>query len=176
MGAIAVRQHLWRALVDRLPAGRRYPVLGGPLRGRSWWLSHHGYYEPWNPAREGAGLRDYGYLSGRYERENVRAFCAIVRPGDVVYDVGAHHGYYAAIALRLGAPMVYAFEPDEGAWRSIRENAPSAILCRGRFQDLVSWPGYPPDVVKIDVDGDDLAVLAALYAHYPRPRAVLVFH
>ena len=39
---------------------------------------------------------------------------ALCRPGDCVWDVGAHHGYVTLLASRLVGPagLVYAFEPS----------------------------------------------------------------
>src|SRR5438045_2306100 len=47
------------------------------------------------------------------EYESYRAFAALLRPGDIVFDVGAHIGTYTLVALQgIGANgRVVAFEP-----------------------------------------------------------------
>lgn len=47
------------------------------------------------------------------EYESYRAFVALLRPGDIVYDVGAHIGTYTLIALKGIGPSgrVVAYEP-----------------------------------------------------------------
>ena len=82
-----------RAIPDGLPM----PVLRGPLQG--WW---------WR-----AGVLAHGCWLGSYEREKQEHLARLVRPGDVVYDVGANAGYYTLLASRLAGPAgrVVAFEP-----------------------------------------------------------------
>ncbi|HEX4872498.1 MAG TPA: FkbM family methyltransferase [Nevskiaceae bacterium] len=72
------------------------PVLSGPLRGR-WWIAS-------------SGSR---FIRGTYGADEVQTFLDLIRPGDVVYDVGAHVGYYTVMAAdRVGpAGQVAAFEP-----------------------------------------------------------------
>lgn len=56
----------------------------------------------------------HGFWLGVYEPGARRAFQTEVRDGDVVYDVGAHAGFYSLLASRLVGARghVYAFEPD----------------------------------------------------------------
>jgi FkbM family methyltransferase len=72
-------------------------ILGGPLRG---WR--------WIPASA-----PHGCWLGTFERAEQDAFARIVRPGDVIYDLGAHAGFYTLLAAKLtGATgAVVAFEP-----------------------------------------------------------------
>jgi FkbM family methyltransferase len=50
----------------------------------------------------------------RWEPEVLDFFARAIRPGDVVFDIGAYIGPYALLASRLTGPegRVYAFEPD----------------------------------------------------------------
>lgn len=72
-------------------------ILTGPLRGLRWV----------------AGTATHGCWIGTYERETQRVFETWVRPGSVVYDVGANAGFFTLFASRLAGPAgkVYAFEP-----------------------------------------------------------------
>ena len=49
-----------------------------------------------------------------YEAGTTRLFEQLVNPGDVVFDVGVHAGYYTRLAARLVGPTgsIYAFEPE----------------------------------------------------------------
>jgi FkbM family methyltransferase len=78
------------------------PILGGKLRGLFW-----------APFSGGKLLR---ILLGTYEREQTELFVRHIRPGDVVFDVGAHVGYYTLLSARLlaGEGRVVSFEPDPG--------------------------------------------------------------
>jgi FkbM family methyltransferase len=59
-----------------------------------------------------------------WEQPVVAAFATAVKPGDVVYDVGAWIGAYALLAARLAGPTgrVFAFEPDPVARRQLERN------------------------------------------------------
>jgi len=80
-----------------VPRDAQVPILQGPLRGKRWIV--------------GAGV--HGYWLGSYEWDKCRAFAAAVRPGAVVFDVGANVGYYTLLAAELVRPsgQVFAFEP-----------------------------------------------------------------
>jgi FkbM family methyltransferase len=86
-----------RRLTDPVLERTPVPVLGGPNRGR-WW----------NLASAGSG-----YGSGRRAAGQLRLFMDLVEPGQVVWDVGAHHGYVTlALSRQVGtAGAVHAFEP-----------------------------------------------------------------
>jgi FkbM family methyltransferase len=73
------------------------PILRGPLAGKRWLLASR-----------------INFFLGTYEPEQTQAFQEIVRPGHVVYDVGAHYGYYTLLASVLTGPTgkVFAFEPS----------------------------------------------------------------
>ena len=78
----------------------RLPIVRGPLRGK-WWL----------PQSRGKILR---ILGGTYEPEQTQLFQQRVPAGSVVFDVGAHVGYYTVLSAVLTCPegRVFAFEPN----------------------------------------------------------------
>ena len=81
-----------------LPRGRAMPILSGTLRGGRWVV--------------GAGV--HSCWLGTYELEKQHQFVGHVRQGGVVYDIGAHAGFYTLLSSRLVGPagMVFAFEPS----------------------------------------------------------------
>lgn len=72
------------------------PIRSGPLRGCRWSVF--------------TGSR---FVLGRYHEDETAEIQRLVRPGDVVYDIGAHVGYYTLVAARAAGPAghVHAFEP-----------------------------------------------------------------
>jgi len=54
------------------------------------------------------------FFKGTYEKEQAAMFTKTIRRGDIVYDIGAHFGFYSLIASRAvgNQGRVYAFEPD----------------------------------------------------------------
>ena len=73
------------------------PILNGPLAGRRWLVNTR-----------------INFFLGTYEPEQTQAFQQAVRPGTVVYDIGAHVGYYTMLAAVLTGEQgtVCAFEPS----------------------------------------------------------------
>ncbi|HEY6168152.1 MAG TPA: FkbM family methyltransferase [Verrucomicrobiae bacterium] len=71
-------------------------IRDGPLKGRKWIAT--------------SGSK---FVRGTYESYNTQLFADALREGQVVFDVGAHVGYYTAIAsLRVGPKgRVFSFEP-----------------------------------------------------------------
>ena len=66
-----------------------------------------------------------GFWRGEHEPEVQKTISTMVRPGDVVYDVGAHLGSIALGAARLvgAAGRVVAFDGDPTNIQRLRENA-----------------------------------------------------
>ena len=62
--------------------------------------------------------------AGVWEPRAIELFREQVRPGDVVFDIGARLGAYSLLASRLAGPAgrVYAFEPDPVARRVLSRN------------------------------------------------------
>ena len=53
------------------------------------------------------------YWLGFYELDIQRLFAKLIKPGFIVYDIGAYIGFYSLLAARLTKPngKVYSFEP-----------------------------------------------------------------
>ena len=80
-----------------LPSWLVVPILQGPLRGQRWIV----------------GAATHGCWLGSYELSKQKTMASLVRPGDVVYDLGANVGFYTLLASAGVGPtgQVHAFEP-----------------------------------------------------------------
>jgi FkbM family methyltransferase len=67
-------------------------------------------------------LTSQQFIRGTYEPYMQQAFAKFIRPGSVVYDVGAHAGYHSLLCGLLTGPSgrVFSFEPHPGHRESIR--------------------------------------------------------
>ena len=149
------------------------------------------------PARGGVLYTTYLYGSrmifGLYESEVASYVRRYVHAGDQCYDIGAADGYYTLAFARLASPgYVYCFDMDDGATErlgalaarnahlgseisahSLRIGAGQIDATRTSLDALVydqTW--RPPNVIKLDVEGDELNVLRGgerlLREHHPR--------
>jgi FkbM family methyltransferase len=178
------------------------PIRKGPLKGTRWTIA--------------SSLR---FIKGTYEKEQVAMFQSCLRSGDVVYDIGAHMGYYALVAAVTvgGRGQVIAFEPHPFNLRQLRrhvrlsqcDNLTVIEACVGdqpgtaRFtvnlgsgtnhldpagtlnvsvvtlDGLVEAGTIPlPQCIKIDVEGNEFAVLRGAQAviRKARPSLFISFH
>lgn len=73
-------------------------IRHGPLKGKSWNIS--------------SGSK---FIRGEYEPDNTRAIEDLVRPRDVVFDIGAHVGYFTVLMSQRVGPQgrVVSFEPRD---------------------------------------------------------------
>ena len=87
-------KRLTNPVVGRVPV----PIMSGPNRGLWWSLASAGS----------------GYMSGRRAARQMNLVASLVGPGDVVWDVGAHHGFVSLCAAPRVGPSgeVHAFEPS----------------------------------------------------------------
>ena len=88
---------LLRLPLRLIPKGIAIRVLRGPMKGLQW-ISDSSNATCW---------------MGAYESEKQRAFCKVVGRGQVIFDLGAHVGFYTLLASRLvgSGGRVIAFEP-----------------------------------------------------------------
>ena len=182
----------------RVPALRPFfQAIAGRLAAREGVIRHG----PAAGLRFQAGVPIVGYRLGTTEPDFQAAFAARIRPGDVVYDLGANVGFYAVLAARLVGPAgrVVSFEPFPESAARARENAArngfghvevvETAVGRAPGTDWLAFSntsvthhlgdrstaglevpvtsvdayvaagGPPPDVVKVDVEGAEVAVL-----------------
>lgn len=182
---------LRRALSSLAPTG---PVIvticGGELAGSNLWVD--------------LSCEKYYWL-GTHEERVQRLLARRVKPGFVVYDIGAHVGFFTLLFSRLVGTvgLVYAFEPlpenfdrltanikanslsnieasplalsdEDGNATFVRdassfkgclaqeEPADAKSLVRvqaARIDTIVSRGARPPDLLKIDVEGAEAAVI-----------------
>ena len=151
----------------------------------------------WGPARGAVVHTSYRYglrkLFGLYESEVLPYVRRYVRPGDVCWDIGAAEGYYGFAFARLAAPgRVYCFDIDPQlvghltrlattnahlgsvvTVHPIRLGSSPIDDTQTSVDALVYERGWrPPNVLKMDVDGDEVRILQGalrvLRQHHPR--------
>lgn len=72
-------------------------ILSGPLFGMRWIKGSH----------------NLSVLIGSYERKQTAKFCELARNAGVLWDLGAHVGYYSMLFQKVNpSAKVYAFEPS----------------------------------------------------------------
>ena len=96
----------------------------------------------------GAGLRlsldtryEAQYAAGFHETALLACLAAHLKPGDVLYDVGAHIGYISLVAARLVGPSgkVFAFEADPENARRIIGHAEMNALPQVELVGAAVW-------------------------------------
>lgn len=104
-----------------IPPKAVIPILQGPGRGLKWI----------------AGSYNHGCWLGSYEIEKQRLIMEEVHPGEVVYDLGAHVGYFTVIFARLvgEAGEVHAFEPFAESFLYLEQH-----VRLNRFRNVVLNP------------------------------------
>jgi len=97
-----------RAPLRLIPPTAVVPIVYGPLRGKKWIV----------------GSGNHGCWLGSFEHRKQREFVRAIKPGDVVYDIGANAGFYSLLAGGLVGEKghVYSFEPLQDNLRNLREH------------------------------------------------------
>lgn len=98
-------------------------------------------------------------LYGYWEAEETAKAMSVVEAGDLVFDFGAHIGWYSRQAVQRGA-SVYAYEADPENVRLLRLNCEPLFVRVGWLADMPTVSNlFPVRLVKIDVEGaEDEAV------------------
>ena len=89
----------------------RVPAMPVRLSYGAWWLA-------------GPGLLDERLLNGDFEARELKFVERYLRPGMVVFDIGAHHGLYSVLAAKcVGAKgRVRSFEPSPRERKYLKQN------------------------------------------------------
>jgi FkbM family methyltransferase len=127
----------------------RIPVLGSLARGvagtlvardrRVWIRVSHGWSKGlwWNidPRFETS------LLEGGYESKVQELLATHLRPGDCLFDVGAHIGFFSLLSSRLvgAAGSVVAFEPEPQNLAVLRANAARNNLPQLQIVEAAVW-------------------------------------
>lgn len=100
--------NLLRLPLRMVPDGWIVPILSGPLHGGRWIT----------------GSSPHGCWLGTYERHTQELFRKHVKPGSIVFDVGANVGFFTLLASRLAgsAGRVFAFDPLPRNLEFLREH------------------------------------------------------
>ncbi len=118
-----------RSWIDPLTERVPVPVIAGVNRGR-WW----------NLASSGSG-----YVAGRRAREQMGLLRGLIASGDIVWDIGAHHGYVTLFAATRVKPdgWVHAFEPSQRNARILKRHVRWNRLANVSVHDfaLASYTG-----------------------------------
>lgn len=96
----SVLGRMLRLPLKLIPSSMVVPILQGELRGKKWV----------------SGSSDHGCWLGSYEYDKQKLFTQHISPGSVVFDIGAHVGFYTLLASTLAGRggTVIAFEPMPG--------------------------------------------------------------
>ncbi|MFQ5964078.1 MAG: FkbM family methyltransferase [Candidatus Scalinduaceae bacterium] len=88
---------LLRLPLSLIPSDIRLPILQGRLRGKRWIV----------------GSSNHGCWLGSYEYQKQILFAEMIQEGSVVFDIGAHVGFYTLLSSQIVGPKgkAIAFEP-----------------------------------------------------------------
>lgn len=124
--------------------------------------------------------RDARYWLGLYEIELARHIRPLCVPGSACFDLGSASGFYALVFAQRGADRVLAVETDPETCERLRRNVAANSELAPRIEvversiaietsaadgsvsidELAYGPGgFVPDLVKMDVEGSEVAAL-----------------
>lgn len=136
--------------------------------------------------------------AGTAEVEIARHLRRLARPGTRCFDIGSHNAYYAMVLARLTGEPVVSFEFDPAGIARMRRNLTlnpelaerveirqvylsfesNPQLGAATLDDVIARDGLaPPDLLKIDVEGSEAAVLhGAAELLRRRPHLIIETH
>lgn len=81
------------------------------------------------------------YLAGFHEREVIRTYSQILKPGMIAVDVGAHGGYHTVRFSKLVEPhgRVIAFEPSRDSFAALVRNVNRKGISNVRTEQAAIW-------------------------------------
>lgn len=130
-------------------------------------------------------------IYGCYEPLMVKKICKNVGEKDIVYDIGAHIGYYSSIFNNVTkSEKVVSLEPDFYSSNLIRRNTNERSFVVNKFigskvdhntttlNDLVSSVKLKPSVIKMDIEGFEVEAFNGGWEMIRelRPQIFLEFH
>ena len=96
-----------RGFLGLFPKDIWLPILQGKARGL-WWKRNSGVD---------------GYWLGSYEYKTQRLFSSLIKDNYVVYDVGAHAGFYTLVAEKSAKNVrVFSYEPEPTNCANLKEH------------------------------------------------------
>lgn len=139
---------LLRAPLRLVPPDARLPILRGPLRGKRWI----------------AGSSNHGCWIGSYEARKQELFARHVGAGFVVFDIGAHVGFYTLLASVRSGPRgrVVAVEPVSRnldylrrhlEMNSIQNVEVLAVAVSDQIGEVAFQEGWNSSVGRLDATG-----------------------
>jgi FkbM family methyltransferase len=108
-----------------LSKGRFITIKDGPLSGKSWLFNRSSSNE---------------YILGIYEKEITEIAMRYMNSLNhlVLYDIGAHHGYFSLLATTKRNSQVYAFEPLPSNLDTLNKNLSSNGIGRAAIKLAIS--------------------------------------
>lgn len=99
----------------------------------------------------------YGY----YEKNTIALWCSLIKPDDILVDIGANIGYYTVMGAQKAAKgFVYAFEPSSKTYAQLLGN----IAANGlpNVEALPMAVGAPAGMQPFYVSGPDNTAMSGL--------------
>lgn len=96
-----------------------------------------------------------------WEKEFLTVFAGSLKPGDIVFDVGAEEGEFSALAAKMaGGSNVHMFEPRQQIWNNIR----AVWRLNGLERPGGCWAGFASDSTSDPAPGK------SAFVPWPRTR------
>lgn len=188
-----LRHSLWFRLGEQLNDWLWRTDLYAQVKYEFTWVtvSFAGFEtELYVPANERPWWREYDRY-GCHEPLTSRTLVDLIEEGDTVWDMGSRLGYFSTLAAVLnGSPEnVHTFEASVSRWRFVEENnrvgfggvmnvnnvavgdGESGRTLRG---DTYAREHGPPDVVKIDIEGAEVAALRGMERTIEKHKPALI--